>query len=367
MTQTIASLPPASAAPASPAFTSEVDTLDAARWSGALAEFADANLYQTWSYGVARSGETKVSRHLLKQGSTIRAMVQSRIAKVPGLPFGVAYVLWGPLWRRRDGLADVEIFRQTVRAIRAEYAVRRGLVVRLVPNLYESDHSGFRNLLAEEGYVFRANAPRRRTILMDLEPALDELLRGLHQKWRNCLNKSRKQNLEIIEGEADSLFGDFRRIFGEMVDRKQLVNFTGPDQCRIVQATLPPAEKVRVFLAKVEGEVCAGGICSALGDTGIYLFGATSELGTKNCASYLIQWRMLEWLKSRGCLAYDLNGINPVVNPGGYHFKSRLAGTHGREETLLGQFDACPNAARKNEWLLAIGDRLRAVLKKNHG
>ena len=148
-----------------------------------------------------------------------------------------------------------------------------------------------------------------------------------------------------------------------MVDRKQLENFTGPDHCRKAQAKLQHHEKVRVFLCKSEGEVCAGGICSALGDTGIYLFGATSDQGTKNCASYLVQWKMLEWIRSRGCRAYNLNGINPVTNPGGYLFKSRFAGAHGREVQLLGQFDAYPNAAMK--WLMPLGDRLRSALKRS--
>ncbi len=365
MTLATPTTPTVSAIPVGPAFTSEVDTLDAARWSGALAEFADANLYQTWPYGVVRSGKANVSRLVLKRGAQVVAMVQVRIAKIPGLPLGVAYVLWGPLWRRRDGVADVEIFRHAVRAIRAEYAIRRGLVVRLVPNLYESENSGLRHILAGEGYAAQKQAPRRRTLLMDLGPSLDELQRGLHQKWRYHLNKSRKQSLEIIEGEEDHLFAAFRKIFGEMVDRKQLVNFTGPDQCRQAQAALPPREKVRVFLCQIEGEVCAGGICSALGDTGIYLFGATSNRGIKTYASYRTHWRMLEWVREQGCRWYDLNGINPEKNPGGFQFKTQLAGTHGRDETLLGRYDASPDAAR--QWLLGMGDRLRAVLKKNHG
>jgi Acetyltransferase (GNAT) domain len=362
MTLAVPSPLPASFVGKGGAFSSEVDSVGEARWSEITAEFGDANLYQTWPYGVARSGEARVSRLLLKQGATVRAAVQVRIAKIPGLPLGVAYVLSGPLWQRRDGAADVEIFRQALRALRMEYAGRRGLVVRLVPNLFDSENSAFRGILEAEGYIFKNQAPRRRTILMDLEPTLDELQRGLHQKWRNCLNKSRKQNLEMIQGDEDYLFEAFGRIFGEMVDRKQVAGLTVPDHCRKAQAKLLPQEKVRVFLCKFEGEVCAGGICSALGDTGIYLLGATSNQGTKNCSSYLVHWRMLEWVKSRGCQYYDLNGINSVSNPGGYQFKSRLAGAHGREVQLIGQFDAYPNAAM--QWLMPIGDWLISKFRK---
>jgi Acetyltransferase (GNAT) domain len=365
MTLTNTLTPPVSAGLESTAFSSEVDTVNAARWSEIMAEFGDANLYQTWPYGIVRSGEARVSRLLLKRGSTVLAAVQARIAKIPGLPLGVAYIHWGPLWRRRKEPADMEVFRQVIRAIRAEYVVRRGLIARLVPNLYESSNPAFREILETEGYTFQNRVSRRRTIVMNLEPTLDELHRGLHQKWRYHLNKARKQNLKIIEGEEDHLFEAFRKIFGEMVDRKQLVNFTGPDHCRQAQAALLSREKVRVFLCKIEGEVCAGGIGSALGDTGIYLFGATSNRGIKCYASYLTHWRMLEWVKERGCRQYDLNGINPEKNPGGFQFKTQLAGTQGRDETLLGQYDACPNVAVK--WMLALGERFRTTLKKGRG
>jgi len=343
-------------------FASEVDAVSEARWSEITADFADANLYQTWPYGIVRSGRANVSHLLLALGSEVVVAVQARLARIPLLPLGAAYVLSGPLWQRRNRPVDVEIFRQAVRALRDEYVRRRKWIVRLVPNLADGEGEPFRRILAEEGYVFRLRARRRRTILMDIRPTMEELYLGLHQKWRNCLNKARKQNLEIIAGEEDHLFEAFANIFGEMVNRKQLVNFTGPDHCRQAQATLLPHEKAWVCLCKFEGEVCAGGICSALGDTGIYLFGATSNLGMKNCASYLVHWKMLEWVKSRGCQTYDLNGINPVINAGGYQFKSRLAGAHGHDVQLLGEFDAYPNAAIK--WLVHTGDQLMARFEK---
>src|SRR5271154_3110952 len=202
-------------------FSFEVDTVNEARWSETIAEFADANLYQTLPYGIVRSGRANVSHLLLKRGTEILAAVQTRIAKIPCLPLGAAYVFWGPLWKR-NGSADVAIFRQAVRALRDEYVIRRKLVLRIVPNLSGPDSPVFRKILEEEGYTFQEHAPRRSTILMNLEPALDELQRGLHQKWRYHLNKSRKQNLEMVEGEENHLFEAFGSIFEQMVDRKHL-------------------------------------------------------------------------------------------------------------------------------------------------
>jgi lipid II:glycine glycyltransferase (peptidoglycan interpeptide bridge formation enzyme) len=58
-------------------------------------------------------------------------------------------------------------------------------------------------------------------------------------------------------------------------------------------------------------------------------------------ASYLIQWRVLEWLKERNCLFYDLHGFDEIANPGTYKFKAGLCGKNGRAVEFLGQLQSC--------------------------
>jgi lipid II:glycine glycyltransferase (peptidoglycan interpeptide bridge formation enzyme) len=147
-----------------------------------------------------------------------------------------------------------------------------------------------------------------------------------------------------------------------MVDRKKFVSFTDIREFRKIQRELPPGQRMHLVLCKADGEVCSGGICSALGDTGIYLFGATSTRGLKTYGSYLVHWRMLEWVRSLGCSAYDLNGIDPQKNPGGYQFKSQLAAARGHEVTFVGQYDAYPDAATR--MLIAGADLLRGKLRR---
>jgi hypothetical protein len=79
-----------------------------------------------------------------------------------------------------------------------------------------------------------------------------------------------------------------------------------------------------------------------MGDAGLYLLGATNEKARDLKASYFLQWRVMMWLKERGASAYDLGGIDPETNPGGYHFKSGFGGsdvtqlpTHTGQGSLL--------------------------------
>jgi len=343
------------------AFSVEIDTIDSAQWSELLREFGDANLYQTWGYQAVRTGAASVSHVLVKQESKVVAAVQARLVRVPLLGPRMAYILWGPLWKRRDAPCDPKVLRQALRAIRAEYVDRRKLSVRIVPRLFEGEDDACGRILLEEGFELQRHLKSHKTILMDISPPLEELNRGLHQKWRNCLNRARKQDIQIIEGEDDALFAAFHPIYDEMRKRKKFDSSTDLGEHRRVQNALPPTEKMRLFLAKAEDGCNAGAICSALGDTGMYLFGATGARGMKTDASYLVQWTVLEWLKQRGLSFYDLNGINPVANEGVYRFKSRLAGKHGREVQFLGRFDSYPGPAARR--LLAVADLLRAKLR----
>src|SRR5262245_46630285 len=93
-------------------FAAEVDMVDKAEWDEICRDFTDANIYHTWPYAIRRSGPANVSHLLLKQRDTVLGAIQARLLRIPYLPFGVVYVFWGPLWKRRNVSIDVEVFRQ---------------------------------------------------------------------------------------------------------------------------------------------------------------------------------------------------------------------------------------------------------------
>ena len=122
-----------------PDYTAEVDSVDEKTWCQILQEFDDANIYQTWPYAAVTSGRRNMSHLILRKGGDIFAIAQIRIASVALIKVGIAYVRWGPLWRRRETELNVETFRQAIRALRNEYSCARGLVVRLFPIFYDDD------------------------------------------------------------------------------------------------------------------------------------------------------------------------------------------------------------------------------------
>jgi hypothetical protein len=116
-----------------------------------------------------------------------------------------------------------------------------------------------------------------------------------------------------------------------------------------------------IVLARDQDAVCAGAVYSAVGDTALYLFGATDEVGMRSSASYLVQWTVIGELKTRGVPRYDLNGINPDTNPGTYHFKKGLAGKGTPDVTFASQVQI-HRGSLTNESILLL-DRLRLKVR----
>jgi lipid II:glycine glycyltransferase (peptidoglycan interpeptide bridge formation enzyme) len=343
-------------------YTYEVNRVDEREWCALLEQFDDANIYQTWSHAAVISGLRNLSHIVVKNNGEVVAIAQARIAKAPWLRVGIAYIRWGPLWKRADAEVNAEHFRQALRAIRQEFVLKQGLVLRIFPIVIDDATSCFSAILGEERYSAKKGESRGQTILMDLNPTLNELREGMRAHWKRELKGAEKAKMEIVEGPDDLLFTQFITMYKEMVSRKNFVEPNDIHQFRKIQSRLPEKLKMKVMLAKSGGDVCAGLICSAIGDTAVYLFGATSNAGMKSRGSYLLHWKLLEQLKQEGVKTYNLNGINPAKNPGTYKFKDDLAGSNGKGVFYPGRFDAHVNGP--SHWAVNFADRARVELGK---
>jgi lipid II:glycine glycyltransferase (peptidoglycan interpeptide bridge formation enzyme) len=204
----------------SPGYSSEVDSVDKDTWFEILKGFCDTNIYQTWSYDAIRCGRNNISHLVLKKDGDIVAAAQVRIVKIPFITIGIAYIRWGPLWKLHGKENGIEIFLQSIRALRNEYACRRGLVLRIYPVLFDDNSDLFLSCLETEGFTRNKTIKKERTLIIVLYQPLETLRKGLKQKWRNCLNRAEKNEIEIIEGHDDKLFEKFITIYKQMLGRK---------------------------------------------------------------------------------------------------------------------------------------------------
>ena len=340
-----------------PGYSSEVDTVDEYGWSQILLEFDDSNVYQTWPYARVLSGQQNMSHLVVRRNGSIVAAAQARIAKLPLINTGVAYVRWGPIWRRTATETNEETFRQAIRALRNEFVCKRGLMLRLFPYLATDDGPLYSTILREEGFQLLDKEAPNRTILMDLSAPLANLRDGMKPHWKRELKIAERNELEVVEGSEQALFEAFIKIYKEMVSRKKFVEPNDINQFRSIQAQLPENLKMRIMLCKSAEGVCSGLICSAIGKSAVYLFGATSDAGMKSRGSYLLQWKLIERLKQSGVTTYNLNGINPAKNPGTYKFKNDLGGNNSKDVQFVGRFDS--QASPLSYRFLEYSDKLR--------
>jgi lipid II:glycine glycyltransferase (peptidoglycan interpeptide bridge formation enzyme) len=313
------------------AWRAGVDQATDSEWSTLLELFDDANIYQTAAYGATRWGAGNLSRLVLRRGDEVKAIAQLRVIQPTPLKFGIAYLRWGPLWERRGCDADPEAPAAMARALHEEYVVRRKLFLRIVPNAF----SGSVRAAAFQSAFFRfdrqvtqQNQPRPyRTLVVDLSSSLDEIRSGLDKKWRNQLNRAEKNGLTVVVDDGTAAYSDFCGIYTQMRERKGFETTVDVEEFGRIQKALPSSQRMRVLLCCKDGAVVAGVVASAMGNSAIYLLGATSDDGLDAKGAYVLQWTLIRGLKEQGARWYDLGGIDPETNPGVYHFKKGLSGS----------------------------------------
>jgi lipid II:glycine glycyltransferase (peptidoglycan interpeptide bridge formation enzyme) len=330
-------MPSVSLAPAQ-RLTVSVDDITETEWNSLLGQFADASIYQTWAYGAVHWGRKQLSHLVLKRNDEVIAAAQVRIVQIPIIKKGVAYLRWGPLWRRNGTTADIEIFNQALNALKAEYVEKRGLLLRILPNVFQEDPIAPAASSSWKlcGLELQDGTKPYHTSRIDVAQPVDDLRKQLQSRWRNYLKAGEKAGFTVVQGTADELYDQFTVLYREMMARKQFETTVDVEQFRQIQRRLPAALKMQVFVCSAANGPHNALVVSAAGDTGIYLLAATGNAGLNGRGAYLLQWRAMEWLHQQGICWYDTGGINQEKNPGGYQFKSGLG---GQEVSHLGRFE----------------------------
>jgi hypothetical protein len=326
-------------------YVSEIDNIDKDGWHEIIQRFDDAHIHQTWSFGAARWGQNNLSHLVLKRYGEIIAAAQVALFRLPVIETGVAYIKFGPMWQLHGQEKNLETYRQIICALREEYAKRRGLLLRLKPWEAEGNDAEMRSLREACGLQWKRHLPHYRTFILDMSYTADELYKGLKPRWRYTLRCAQKQDLKVHHIQGKEAIDIFMNLYDEMHNRKRFLDLSEINILHDFYTDLPDQLKPQILIGQLRDSPVAGLIISLIGNTAFWLFGATSEKGLESGASYVLQWRAVNWLKEQGCRWYDLGGAHsdlrfPGQSEGIHRFKSGLIGRCGRE-VHMGDFDAC--------------------------
>jgi lipid II:glycine glycyltransferase (peptidoglycan interpeptide bridge formation enzyme) len=169
----------------------------------------------------------------------------------------------------------------------------------------------------------------------------DELLAGFNQLWRRNIKKADKAGVEVSLGDAADLPA-FHALYLETATRD---GFTGRPLGYFQQMwTAMRAEdpdRIRLYLARHEGDLVAATTMVRVGTHAWYSYGASSGEKRDVRGSNAIQWQMMRDAHDAGAAVYDLRGITETLDPDDPHFgliQFKL-GTGGEAVEYAGEWD----------------------------
>jgi hypothetical protein len=329
-------------------------------WSDLATAFDDLSYRQIPAYvSEAAALDHAVAEFIaLRAGAELLGLCALRIKKLPGLPFGVAYALHGPLCMR-GGRYSWEIYSECLNALSRHYANERGLVLRVVPPYAAArDAVAAGDTFARAGFLLTGGSPKR-TIMLALDRDLAQIRKGLNGKWRNMLVQSERLPIAVVEAVDSRDFALMATMLSELEERKLFRSAHGIAFFERVQRASSPWQQLKLHLAYLDGRILSASLTSFVGDTAVLLLAASNEEGRRTRASHRIQWRLVEDASRAGLRWYDTGGIDPEANAGVYSFKK---GLNGVELSEIGVFERAPHPviARSVAFIETLYRRARA-------
>jgi lipid II:glycine glycyltransferase (peptidoglycan interpeptide bridge formation enzyme) len=168
------------------------------------------------------------------------------------------------------------------------------------------------------------------TVIIGLEPPLEDILARMKPKWRYNIRLGAKKT-HVFRADAAGL-DTFYALFTETA-RRDRIAIHGIEYYKQLFYTAASRNGVdlRLYLAEADNKPLAGIITLFRGKTATYLYGASSGINRNLMAAYALQWQAIRDAKEARCTEYDLFGIPPDDSPkhpmaGLYLFKTGFGG-----------------------------------------
>ncbi|MCB5169514.1 peptidoglycan bridge formation glycyltransferase FemA/FemB family protein [Streptomyces bambusae] len=172
--------------------------------------------------------------------------------------------------------------------------------------------------------------------------SLDDLWSGLNQEWRRNVRKARKAGVETVLGSAADL-PDFYRLLQitEARDGFRLGRSLAYYERQYAVLNAEQPGRMRLYLARYEGEILAAHTMIHAGRRVWYQTGASADHRREVRPSNALQWRMMCDAHSLGADEYDMRGVPSTLDPEDRSFgllRWKL-GTGGQVVETLGEWE----------------------------
>jgi hypothetical protein len=163
------------------------------------------------------------------------------------------------------------------------------------------------------------------TILVDLTPDQEQLRASLAQKWRNILNKSEKENLQLV-WDSRGLY--VRWLLNNYKAQKKERGYSGPSAeiIKCLAKRFSESSDLKLGVAKVDNQPIGAILILCHKPTATYLVGFVNDMGRKYGAHNFLLWNAMIELRNSGIKSFDLGGVNDESAKNIKKFKQGLGG-----------------------------------------
>jgi lipid II:glycine glycyltransferase (peptidoglycan interpeptide bridge formation enzyme) len=152
--------------------------------------------------------------------------------------------------------------------------------------------------------------PNPSTITLDLTSSIDDIITSLPQKGRHAIRRAERDGVsaELVpatEANCETMYA----LLSETAEGQfgiRSYNYYSTFWKQFEEKNVG-----QMFFAYYEGRVVAGAYAMTLGTKSTYKDGASIRQRTAYGASHLLQWKVIEWAKSRGVTLHDFCGSPP--------------------------------------------------------
>jgi lipid II:glycine glycyltransferase (peptidoglycan interpeptide bridge formation enzyme) len=215
--------------------------------------------------------------------------------------------------------------------------------------------------LKQRGWIYSSEQIQfKNTVLIDLTPSEEELLRRMKQKTRYNIRLAERKGVALrigTRGDFDMLYkmyaetsvrdgfvirdaGYYKTVWSTFMENTHspVFNLQSP----LTNSQLPFSEPL---IAEVNHEPVAAIFIFYFAGRAYYVYGMSRDVHREKMPTYLLQWEAMKRAKAKGCTVYDLWGAPDVFNEsdsmwGVFRFKEGLGGKVVR---TLGAWDFAPN------------------------
>ncbi len=262
--------------------------ISSTQWKDFLQLHPEAHLLQTIEWGDLKSHFGWKAVRIINGQSGAQILFR----QLPG-GFSIAYIPKGPLGY------DLELFEEIDQVCRSN----KSIFLKVEPNEWEPWKS--EGIFHSPGWQAARPIQPRRTVMVNLDGAEEEILSRMKQKTRYNIRLAEKKDVVV---KTTSNVEEFHSLALQTAERDAF-GVHSLNYYQRVYDLFHPAGECELFTAYYNEQPLASIFAIRHGKFAYYMYGASSDVERNRMPTYLIQWEAMKWAKSKGCLWYDLWGI----------------------------------------------------------